>query len=523
MPGNILFIMCDQLRWDYLSCYGHQRLHTPNIDALAARGVRFTNAYCQAPLCAPSRASFYSGRYMSSHGVMGNQDATQIGETMLADYLRPLGYRSAVVGKTHSFKSSSNLQQLGADMDSAFSQACTSGGFEPYEHHEGLYPDAVSRLGHGYTSYLKSLGYAGENPWNSSANSGIDEDGNLHSGWKLRSSKYPAAIEEKHSETAFTTQRAMDFIDETGDRPWCLHLSYIKPHWPVIAADPYHKLFTAEDIQPVVCSQGERENPHPVYQAFMQLEYSQSYARADVRETVIPTYMGLIKQLDDHLGRLFDFMEARDLMENTLIVFTSDHGDYLGDHWLAEKDQFHEASVKIPLIVVDPRSEANSTRGNTLDQFVEAVDIVPSFVEFAGGDVCRERLEGHSLMPLLHAQPKQNWRSHAISEIDFSDRGPRGLLDLEPYQCRAIMVRNTRWKYIYHYQFEPQLFDLENDPDELVDLGRNPEFGQTCAQMQALISRWRDSLKSRTGLDYDDMSKQGPERDEEVGFIIGRW
>ncbi|MFT7674468.1 MAG: arylsulfatase A-like enzyme, partial [Gammaproteobacteria bacterium] len=100
MPSfkNILFIMCDQLRQDYLSCYGNKRIQTPNIDKLAARGVTFTNAFCQAPLCGPSRASFYTGKYMTSHGVMGNEDYTRLDEWMISDYLHPLNYRTAVVG-----------------------------------------------------------------------------------------------------------------------------------------------------------------------------------------------------------------------------------------------------------------------------------------------------------------------------------------------------------------------------------------------------------------------------------------
>ena len=465
--------MCDQLRYDYLSCYGHQSLHTPNIDKLAERGVTFTNAYCQAPLCAPSRNSFYTGRYMSSHGVMGNEDMTHLDEKMMADYLRPLGYRTAVVGKTHSFKSRSEMAELGIDMNSDLARTASSGGFEPYEHHEGIYPDPVLPKKQGYTDYLRSLGYDATNPWDRCANSGIDESGKLHSGWQLSSSKFPAAIEEAHSETAFTTQRAMDFIDETGEQSWCLHLSYIKPHWPVIAPAPYHDRYTAEDIQAVVCNEQERKNPHPVYQAFMQQEYSESYSDGDVRETVIPVYMGLIKQIDDHLGGLFDFMETRKLFENTMIVFTTDHGDYLGDHWLGEKDLFHDVSAKLPMIVVDPRAEADSNRGSQCEAFVESVDVLPSFIEFAGGELSRERLEGRSLSPLLHKNDSVEWRDYAISEIDYTDRGLRSLLELDPYQCRAIMARNRRWKYIYHQEFSPQLFDMENDPDELVDLGAN--------------------------------------------------
>jgi arylsulfatase A-like enzyme len=141
MPRNILFIMCDQLRWDYLSCYGHLKLNTPNIDSLAARGVRFDNAYCQAPICGPSRASFYTGRYMSSHGVMANPDPMRIDELTITDYLKPSGYRSALVGKAHNRKSVAAMRALGVNMESDFARFAGSGGFEPFELHDGLYPD----------------------------------------------------------------------------------------------------------------------------------------------------------------------------------------------------------------------------------------------------------------------------------------------------------------------------------------------------------------------------------------------
>ncbi|MCP4430822.1 MAG: sulfatase-like hydrolase/transferase, partial [Gammaproteobacteria bacterium] len=446
-----------------------------------------------------------------------------IDEKMMADYLRPLGYRTAVIGKTHSFKNRSTMAELGIDMTSELARTARSGGFEPYEHHEGLYPDPVLPEKQGYSDYLRSLGYDAVNPWDRCANSGIDIDGKLYSGWNLSSSKYPAAIEEAHSETAFCTQRAMDFMDETGEKSWCLHLSYIKPHWPLIAAAPYHELFCAEDLQTVVRSDRERENAHPVYQAFMQQEYSQSFARDDVRELVVPVYMGLIKQVDDHLGRLFDYMQTRNLFENTMVVFTADHGDYLGDHWLGEKDLFHDVSAKLPMIVVDPRSEADSSRGSQCEAFVESVDILPSFIEFAGGEICKERLEGRSLTTLLHHSGNESWRDYTISEIDYSDRGSRSLLGLEPYQCRGIMVRNQRWKYIYHQQFVPQLFDMENDPDELIDLGTDRQYRNICSDMKGLAFQWRDSLKRRTGMSYSDLEKLGPETDESHGIIIGRW
>ena len=524
-PGNILFIMCDQLRFDYLSCYGHPNLQTPNIDSLASRGVRFTNAYCAAPICASSRASFYSGRYASSHGVLGNNDAIRLDEKMIADYLQPLGYRSAVVGKTHARKNLKELTSLGMDPNSPYCQASQTGGFEPFESHEGLYPDPVLAVskGQGYHSYLKSLGYDSQNPWQNNANSGIDPEGKLHSGWLLRSSKYPAAIDEVHSETAFTTRRAMDFIRESGDQPWCLHLSYIKPHWPVIAPAPYHDLYKQSDMLDTIRNEAERANPHPVYQAFMQQEYSESYSRDDVRETVIPAYMGLVKQIDDQLGQLFEFLQAQGLDQQTLIVFTADHGDYLGDHWLGEKDLFHDVSAKVPLIIVDPRPDADTSRGQTCTELIEAVDILPSLVEFAGGLPCRERLEGQTLSPLIQGRDNQFHRDFAVSEIDYADRGVRALLQLHPYQCRASMVRDHRWKYIHHHQFEAQLFDLDNDPAELIDLGRDPQHAAVRQRMKDFLFEWRGNLKHRCGLDYDFMTEQSPERDEEWGIIIGRW
>jgi arylsulfatase A-like enzyme len=523
MPRNILFIMCDQLRQDYLSCYGHRKLNTPNIDSLAARGVRFSNAYCQAALCGPSRASFYSGRYMSSHGVMANEDTTRLDELTIADYLRPLGYRSALVGKTDNRKSTAAMQALGIDLDSDFARAASCGGFEPFERHEGLYPDVPAH--HGYTDYLKGLGYPGHNPWHDYANSGEDSDGNIRSGWLLRNSAYPARVAEPHSESVFTTDRAIEFLDQHDPaQSWCLHLSYIKPHWPLIAPAPYHDMFDAADIQPALRSDEERENPHPVYQAFMQQEYSESYSRDEVRETVVPVYMGLIKQIDDQLGRLFNYLKDKDLIDQTMIVFTSDHGDYLGDHWLGEKDLMHEASVKIPLILVDPDNTADDTRGTVCAELVEAIDLLPTFVEYAAGNICRERVEGRSLMPLLQSKsPVENWREFAVSEIDYSGRGPRTLLGIAPYDCRALMIRDRRWKYIHYDLFRPQLFDLENDPGELTDLGEDPAYESLRADMHERIFLWQRQRKQRTGLAFDKLADMGPERDEECGIIIGRW
>ena len=137
---NFLFIMCDQLRTDYLSCTGHPTLETPHIDGLARRGVLFDRAYCQAPVCGPSRMSFYTGRYMFSHGATWNNVPLDVGERTLGDYLRPLGVRTALVGKTHMAADEAGLARLGIDPDSERGILIRQCGFEPYLRYDGLYP-----------------------------------------------------------------------------------------------------------------------------------------------------------------------------------------------------------------------------------------------------------------------------------------------------------------------------------------------------------------------------------------------
>ena len=480
---NILFIMCDQLRWDYLSCYGHPHLETPNLDRLAASGVRFDRAYVQSPICGPSRACMYTGRYLSSHGASVNFAPLPIGEQCLGDYLEPLGVRTALVGKTHIVPNHEGMERLNIDPQSATGQRLAQGAFEPYWRDDGLHPNDTKSKEATYNCYLREQGYLGDNPWHTHANGTIDEHGDFLSGWFLKAASYPANIQEEHSETPYTTTRAMEFIEEAGEQPWCLHLSYIKPHWPYIAPAPYHNMYTAEDVLPANRYESERTNCHPVFDAYMEHQPSRSFTSEEARQVVIPTYMGLIKQIDDQIGRLLDFLEERGALANTFIVFTSDHGDYLGDHWLGEKNFIHEESVRVPLIIVDPRPEADITRGTVETRLVETIDFVPTFIETMGGEPSY-RLDGRSLLPLLHNPPStalaNPWREFVISEIDYSDRGARAQLGLPHAQCWSVMVRTERWKYTAFNGFRPMLFDLENDPQEQTDLGADPAYTAVC-------------------------------------------
>lgn len=522
---NILFIMADQLRWDYLSCYGHPHLKTPNIDRLAARGVRFDRAYVQSPVCGPSRASCYTGRTVFSHGATWNQVPLPIGELTLGDYLRPLGMTTAVVGKTHMVADKEGMARLGLNDTTDIGCLISQPGFDPYERDDGLHPNkGLAKRGGKlrYNDWLRSLGYEGDNPWNDYANAGEGTNGEILSGWYLKNSNLPARVREEHSETAYMTMRAKDFITEMGDQPWLCHLSYIKPHWPYIAPAPYHDMFGPESLIPVSRDAGEKQDPNPVFGAFMGMEVSATFSRQGVRETVLPAYMGLIKQIDDHLGKLFDWLEETGKIDETMIVFTSDHGDYLGDHWMGEKELFHEVSVRVPLIIHDPRPEADASRGTVTDAFVEAIDLVPTFIDATGAPQQKHRLEGRSLMPLLLGETPDNWRDAVFSEIDYAFYAARKTLDVDASDARGYMLRTRQWKYVHFKGFPPQLFNLVDDPEEFVDLGRDPGHESTRQEMHRLLTDRLINRKNRTTM-TDEQVINMRDKEGSSGIVIGVW
>ncbi|MCR9058027.1 MAG: sulfatase-like hydrolase/transferase, partial [Rhodobacteraceae bacterium] len=355
-----------------------------------------------------------------------------------------------------------------------------------------------------YNEYLKSKGYEGENPWADFANAGINEDGNIASGWMFANADKPANIREKDSETPWLTARTVDFI-EAQSGPWCAHVSYIKPHWPYIVPAPYHDMYGLNHVPAASRHEVERDDPHPVYAAYMENRISSAFQRDDVRQKVIPAYMGLIKQCDDQLGVLLDHLEKTGHLKDTMIVLTSDHGDYLGDHWLGEKDLFHDPSVKIPMIVYDPRPEADGTRGTTCDALVESIDLAPTFVEAAGGKVPDHILEGRSLLPWLHGE-KPEWREFAVSEFDFSPTPQAVKLGLEPRDCRLFMVFDGRYKLMHaEGGFRPMLFDLKHDPDEFHDLAKETGHRAEIDRLYAMLAEWGRRCAQRVTRSDDDI------------------
>ncbi|MYA89658.1 MAG: sulfatase-like hydrolase/transferase, partial [Boseongicola sp. SB0662_bin_57] len=291
------------------------------------------------------------------------------------------------------------------------------------------------------------------------------------------------------------------------------------PHWPYLAPAPYNDMYSAADLPPANRSDDERRSDHPLMQAWMDMRVSKNFSRDEVRNLVAPVYMGLIRELDDNLGRLFAYLGERGRLDDTMIVFCSDHGDNMGDHWLGEKDLFYDCSARVPLIVYDPRQEADATRGTTVDQLVEGVDLTPTFVEFFGGQPKRNVIEGLSLQSLLHGQGLP-WREFCVSEYDYATRAARRTVGVDQGNARLTMVFDGRWKYVHVEEMRPMLFDLESDPNELVDLGGDPAFAEQVDRLCGLHFEWTRRHHNRITRTAEEVEAMTDAR-EPPGILIG--
>jgi len=273
-----------------------------------------------------------------------------------------------------------------------------------------------------------------------------------------------------------------------------------------------------------VRSAAERAEPHPVFAAYMGMRPSRNFAREAVRRRVVPAYMGLVKQIDDQLGLLFRFLDERSLAGRTMIVFTSDHGDYLGDHWLGDKDFFHDASVKIPLIIYDPSPAADAARGSVCDALVESIDLLPTFLEVAGGDAAEEshRLEGRSLLPLLHGDKPKTWRPFVVSEYDYGIMPAAEKLGVAPRDAHLFMIADKRWKLIHAVGFRPMLFDLATDPGEFHDLGADAAHAGECRRLSAALAEWGLRVSQRTTRSEQQIVNARGKAGRS-GILIGVW
>ena len=284
---NVLWIMCDQLRFDYLSTYGHPHLHTPNIDALARRGVRFTRAYVQSPVCGPSRMSFYTGRYMRSHGANWNRFPLRVGEPTLGDHLAELGVRNVLVGKTHMEADTAGMQRLGIDPGTSLGVRVAQCGFEPFERDDGLNPDPSPRV--PYDDYLQAHGFGGDESM------GTMGQFRRRRGWRAAERLAAGKRRQAGPRAGGTLGNAVHDAPRDGvHRPGSSGRAAMVPaSFLYQAALALYRSCTVSRDVPARRTSSRRcapstsaQDPHPVYGAFMASRVSRNFARDAVREQV---------------------------------------------------------------------------------------------------------------------------------------------------------------------------------------------------------------------------------------------
>ena len=477
MPGdrpNVLFIMTDQMRADCMSGAGHPVIRTPHLDGLASDGVLFRRAYVQSAVCGPSRMCFYTGRYPHANRSPWNEVPLPADEKTMGHYFGGGGYRAALCGKTHytpdPFGDPPSQPEQGI-------RRAVLAGLEAWELNDGR--------GEGWLDHLRSRGYPDKvvsDPFRADMPADAGRD----------LSAYPTRFRREDSDTAFMTDRAMAFMDAAGSAPWFLHLSYFKPHLPIVAPYPYNELYDPADSPAPNRSPEELERPHPFHVPFRMERGGVAYDEEDVWRQRRATYYGLITEIDDHLGRLFRFMKDRGLWEETLIIFTSDHGEYVGDHWMFEKELFYDEAYNVPFIVRDPRSCADGTRGRVMEDFVESLDVLPTCLDACGLDR-PPSLQGRSLVPLLRGEHPAGWRKEVFADWDFRFYWTPKKLGIPPEKCRGWMVRDDRFKYWHFNGMTDVLFDLASDPGELRNVADEARYADVVEDLRVRLMDWRMS------------------------------
>jgi arylsulfatase A-like enzyme len=313
----------------------------------------------------------------------------------------------------------------------------------------------------------------------------------------------PTVYAAEHTEAAFLTGEVLRWLDEdAGDEPWFVHAAYIRPHPPFVAPEPYHAMYDPDQVpRPVRHTTVEQEAAQHLFLAGA-LSIDEIRAPRDERELrqLRATYYGMMTEVDAQLGRLFDGLRARGQWDETLVVVTSDHGEQLGDHWLIEKLGWFDSSYRIPLVVRDPRPEADVVRGRVVDAFTENVDVMPTILEWLAADV-PVQCDGRSLLPWLHGATPSSWRGAVFWEFDFRDpvgaaRGESIGLGLDE-SCLTV-IRDRRGKYVHFAALPPLFFDLARDPGELDDRSHDPAYTPALLEYAQRMLSWRMRTDDRT-------------------------
>ena len=464
---NVLWYCTDQQRFDTIAASGNPQVRTPNIDRLAARGTLFTQAFCQSPVCTPSRASFLTGMYPSAVSVNQNGVPTfpeYYSDRLISRRLADEGYYCGLVGKLH-LASAANGQEPRVD-----------DGYEYFEYsHDHKGPDA---RGNDYAKWLRAIG---EDPRELLEQPVARKDyaagANNPSFGGLRiptaeKDNIPAPVHQ----TRWCTEKALEFLDEGRRRkePWFLSVNPFDPHPPFDPPWEYYRRYDAETMPGPHATTESIARQISLAESGVEFQSSALDRPPEYARSIQAAYYAMIELVDTEFGRILDWLDDSGEAENTIIIFMSDHGEMLGDHGLLLKGcRLYEGLVRVPLIVSVPGSRAPGTQNHEL---VELVDLVPTILTAVGMDV-PYYVQGMSLLPQIEgdaATHRQSVRAEAFRVID------------NRFQTHATMYRDHRWKLIrYHEIDRNELFDLENDPWEYVDLADDRDHQDTLRRLQA--------------------------------------
>ncbi len=437
MPTNLLFITTDQQRWDSLPCYGLDFMQTPALDRLAADGLVFENCIVPAPLCVPCRAAILSGQYPSTTGVLGNghwlPDAVPTWPSRLGEG----GRRTAAIGKMH---------------------------FNPWDDMGGFGERIIAEdKRHFYLpdDHVKFLQAHGMERFHTTAKPGYFET--------LQASVTPRP--KKFHIDGFVGDRAADWLAQNGSEPFAVWASFPGPHDPYDPPEEMADLYYDAPIPDPIGSFEELVHKPPAQRNNSRNHLSSSVYQLDLSQATLEHYRkwrahyyANITLIDEGIGKMLAALEAAGTLEDTLIVFTSDHGDALGDHGLAYKSFFYDSMVHVPLIVYGP----GVPRGQRCASLVSTLDLVPLFYRACDVDP-PDTLQGEDLTALLQ-NPAASVRDAAFSE-----------------NLGRAMVQTLQYKYAHYDDGSAELYDLEADPHEITNLAGDPRHAEAEHDLRGLL------------------------------------
>ncbi len=441
-PPNILLIMADQLAPQYMGTYGHPQVQTPNIDAIAARGTRFDAAYCNSPLCAPSRFSFMAGQLVTKIGAYDNACEFPATIPTFAHYLRTMGYTTCLSGKMHF---------VGPDQLHGFEERVTT---DVYPSDYAWTPDwenAEERIDKWYHNMdsVKDAGVA-------ATTFQLDYD----------------------DEVAFFAKRKIFDYARNKAEPFCLVASFIHPHDPYDARQEFWDLYDHDNLDMPKIDM-KRDEQDPFGKRLMDgIEASTKVATEEEIRNARHGYFANTSYFDSKVGELVQALESVDLLDNTIIIVTSDHGDMLGERGLWYKMNFFEHSARVPMVMAGP-----SIAQGQVPNACSLVDLLPTMVDIAAMNGAEkpaygQPIDGRSLLPL------------AMGQADDSDVAI-GEYCAEMTAYPVYMIRRGKYKYIYCQTDPAILYDLEADPDELNNLAGNADYAEIEAKFAAEVKeRW---------------------------------